>query len=141
VDITAMTSMRGILPWRTQDARSLPVYFVRLEVNLLVAIPVAACSLSAAVHGFTDLAEGYGALGVILLVTSAIGLSLALRFLTVGVIARRDAIVIRNALLTTRVPWGEIDHFEIGKKDPYNWPVGIAVRRNGRRVGMLAIQN
>jgi hypothetical protein len=67
------------------------------------------------------------------------GLFLAVRSVWMSVVAAPAGLTARNLFRTHHVLWEHIDHFEYGRKDPLPL-VGIAVLRDGRRIGLSAIQ-
>lgn len=62
---------------------------------------------------------------------------LAFRTLRIGVLPSRDGLVIRNVIRTRRVPWADIERFELGQWGGF--PCGAARLVDGRSVTSFAL--
>ncbi len=62
---------------------------------------------------------------------------LALRTLRIGVLPGRDGLVIRNVMRTRRVPWADVERFELG--DWGGFPCGVARLADGGKVVISAL--
>ena len=64
-------------------------------------------------------------------------LALAARTLRVGVLLTADGVVVRNVMRTRRLPWAEIERFELGEWGGF--PCGAVRLRNGDSVTAFAL--
>jgi hypothetical protein len=109
--------------------------------NAVGALVLAAIGLlGAGLAALHQANEGHAAAAAIFLAWTAIALFLAVRTLLWAVVVEPEVIIARGILRTIKIPWSEIDHFELGRKDPQISPIGIAVLRDGTRIGLTAIQ-
>ena len=80
------------------------------------------------------------ALSPVLLVVVVVQLVLAHRSSRLGVVPRDEDVVVRGTLRTWRVPWSDVDRFEVGGwRLPWKPPCGVLLRRGGSQITILAL--
>jgi hypothetical protein len=107
--------------------------------NRVGAAGIILISIYPFVAGVSNLTSGDTGIAVFMLILSVAGVFIAVRLGLVNVVALPEVLYVRNTFRKLAIPWTEIDHFELGRNDPFAI-VGVAVLRNGRRVTLHAIQ-